>query len=689
MSCEKEALIVEKAKEKQVVSDNASLIDEWNWERNSNDSPMQLTVGSHKKVWWKCHDGHEWQAEIKSRYYGKGCPYCSGRYAIKGINDLQTVNPSLASEWDYEKNDGLIPEDVMANSGKKVWWKCSKGHEWQAVIAHRNTGSGCPYCSGQKVLKGFNDLQTVNPSLASEWNYERNGDLKPEDVTSNNGKKVWWKCIKGHEWQAKIYHRNNGSNCPICSSERNTSFPEYAILYYLEKYGLGVVHSYKDNGYELDIYMPAQKTAVEYDGYYWHKNKTDEDLEKNRRCVKDGIRLFRIREGLPSLNDSSIDYVIQKDQKSELAQVIEKLIVEILGIYPDINLKRDSISIESKREYMEKDSSILSLNPQIADEWDYERNGNLKPDFFASNSGKVVWWKCNKGHEWQSTIQNRNKGSGCPYCAGRIAISGENDLQTVNPDLAGEWVYEKNGGLTPLDVLPNSDKRAWWRCSKGHEWQSTIGNRTKGNGCPYCSGKKVLKGFNDLQTVNPSLASEWNYEKNGDLTPESVTSNSNKSVWWKCNKGHEWKAIICDRNRGNGCPYCSGKRVLKGFNDLQTVNPSLASEWNYEKNGDLTPENVTPNSNKSVWWKCHLCNHEWRTSVSNRNNQNTGCPKCVKKRVAKAISRKVIQLSLDHSVITEFCSVAEAERQTGIKHIASVCRGEREKAGGYLWEYAE
>ena len=390
-------------------------------------------------------------------------------------------------------------------------------------------------------------------------------------------------------------------------------------MYYLEKYGLGVVHSYKDNGYELDIYMPAQKTAVEYDGYYWHKNKTDEDLEKNRRCVKDGIRLFRIREGLPSLNDSSIDYVIQKDQKSELAQVIEKLIVEILGIYPDINLKRDSISIESKREYMEKDSSILSLNPQIADEWDYERNGNLKPDFFASNSGKMVWWKCNKGHEWQSTIQNRNKGSGCPYCAGRIAISGENDLQTVNPDLAGEWVYEKNGGLTPLDVLPNSDKRAWWRCSKGHEWQSTIGNRTKGNGCPYCSGKKVLKGFNDLQTVNPSLA----------------------------------------------------------------------SEWNYEKNGDLTPENVTPNSNKSVWWKCHLCNHEWRTSVSNRNNQNTGCPKCVKKRVAKAISRKVIQLSLNHSVITEFCSVAEAERQTGIKHIASVCRGEREKAGGYLWEYAE
>ena len=63
---------------------------------------------------------------------------------------MQTVNPTLAEEWHYEKNDGLTPMDVKSNSQKKVWWKCSQGHEWQAIIANRNKGSGCPVCEREK-----------------------------------------------------------------------------------------------------------------------------------------------------------------------------------------------------------------------------------------------------------------------------------------------------------------------------------------------------------------------------------------------------------------------------------------------------------------------------------------------------------------------------------------------------------
>ena len=479
---------------------------------------------------------------------------------------------------------------------------------------------------GNKLIPGVNDLLTVNPELASEWNYEKNNALTPEDVMPNSGKKVWWKCSKGHEWQAKIYHRNNGSSCPVCYSERNTSFPEFALLYYLKKIGLEVIHSYKELGYELDIFIPSKKTAIEYDGYFWHKNKTNEDIEKNRKCENIGIKLYRIREGLPSLEDISIDYLIQKDNKNDLAKVIKKLIDEIFGISIDIDLKRDALSIENLREYTEKDDSLLSVNPEIANEWNYEKNGDLKPDYFAANSGKTVWWKCSKGHEWQATIQNRNKGSGCPYCFGRIAIKGENDLQTVNPNLAKEWSNEKNKGLTPMDVLPNSDIKAWWKCNNGHEWQAIVGNRNKGQGCPYCSGKKALKGYNDLQTVNPELAKEWNYKKNGSLNPTNVTAGSNKKVWWKCKNGHVWQANICDRNKGQGCPYCVGKRISKGFNDLQTVNPALASEWNYDKNNGLQPEDVTPNCNKKVWWRC-CKGHEWQAFIYNRNKGN-GCPYC-------------------------------------------------------------
>ena len=613
--------------EKKYIIKNVELMAEWNWERNTDVTPSQLTLGSNKKVWWKCQKGHEWQATIHGRNNGSGCPYCSGRYVVKGENDLQTVNPILAREWNYEKNNGLTPEDVMPNSGKKVWWKCEKGHEWQACISHRNRGNGCPYCAGQKVIKGENDLQTVNPILAKEWNYERNKELTPADVMPSSGKKVWWKCPKGHEWQAKIYHRNTVSDCPVCHSERNTSFPEYAIVYYLRKYGLEVIHSFKEKGYELDVYIPSKRVAIEYDGYFWHKNKTHKDLEKNRKCEKEGVKLYRIREGLSSLNDSSIDFVINKNQKN-LSQTIEKILSDIIGMNINIDLKSDAIAIENLREYTEKECSIVFSNATIANEWNYEKNGNLKPEYFAANSGKKVWWKCSEGHEWKATMNSRNRGSSCPYCSGLFAIKGKTDLQTVNPSLAKEWNSERNNELMPTDVLPNSDKKVWWKCINGHEWQATIGNRNKGQGCPYCSGRKALTGYNDLRTVNPALAKEWNYEKNDALTPMDITPGSNKKVWWKCEKGHEWQACICHRNKGNGCPYCAGKKILKGYNDLQTLNPALAKEWNYEKNNGLTPEKVTPGSNKKVWWIC-VNGHEWQATIGNRNRGNN-CPICRK-----------------------------------------------------------
>ena len=131
-----------------------------------------------------------------------------------------TDNPILISEWNYEKNIDLDPSRLTLGSERKVWWKCSKNHEWQATIASRHSGCGCPYCVGRKVAKGYNDLQTVNPILASEWNFEKNNELTPMDITPNSGKKVWWKCSKGHEWQARIANRNLGSGCPVCAKER-------------------------------------------------------------------------------------------------------------------------------------------------------------------------------------------------------------------------------------------------------------------------------------------------------------------------------------------------------------------------------------------------------------------------------------------------------------------------------------
>ena len=208
--------------EKKYIIDNPNLMAEWDWEKNNELGlePSKITSGSNKRVWWICSNNHSWQDTVGNRTNNRNCPYCSGHRVWVGFNDLATTNPALAVEWNYEKNGNLKPENYVVSSLEKVWWKCAKGHEWQATIASRNAGHRCPYCDGQKVIKGCNDLATLNPKLASEWNHEKNGNLKPEDFMLGSSKKVWWKCAKGHEWETTIAHRNNGRGCPYCSGRK-------------------------------------------------------------------------------------------------------------------------------------------------------------------------------------------------------------------------------------------------------------------------------------------------------------------------------------------------------------------------------------------------------------------------------------------------------------------------------------
>jgi len=609
------------------------LAKEWNYEKNDDVKPNMVKANSGKKVWWKCKEGHEWQASIDNRIRGRGCPFCGNKQVLKGYNDLATVNPKLAMEWNNEKNGDLKPDMVVANNSRKVWWKCKKGHEWESSIINRNRGTGCPFCASQQVLKGYNDLVTINPELAKEWNNEKNGDLKPDMVVANSSKKVWWKCNKGHEWQAVISSRNKKNGCPICAKELQTSFPEQAIYFYIKKLFPDAINGDHHLKMELDIFIPSKRIAIEYDGSFWHKNlKSDE--RKNKLCRENKILLFRVKENIKeeSVENDYLRIIPCAYSDVGIKSAIE-LIIKYLDKNIDVNLDRDRTLIYESFINNQKDQSLMIINPSVTKEWNNEKNGELKPDMVTANSAKKVWWKCSKGHEWQAIIRSRNNGSGCPFCANQQLLRGYNDLATVNPKLAKEWNNEKNDDLKPNMVMPNSEKKVWWKCSKGHEWESTIKNRNNGSGCLICTNQQVLKGYNDLATVNPILSKEWNNEKNGDLKPDMVIANSHKKVWWKCNKGHEWDASIDNRIHGTGCPYCSGRNIIVGYNDLATINPKLAQEWHNEKNGELKPKMVMANSDKKVWWKCNK-GHEWQTSISNRTH-GTGCPICGNKQVLK------------------------------------------------------
>lgn len=550
------------------------LAKEWHPTKNGSLSPGDITAGNSKKVWWLCRKGHEWQAVVSSRVKGAGCPHCSAelktsfpeqaifyyfskitpafnRYQYNGkteidvyfsefmlgieydgpmhrskaaqerdarkktilqnagitlirvieveepsdYNDSDTLIyckasstylylnevmsklierlnavsshnfsvdvdierdrsaifdqyismekensiavkfPNLSAEWHPTKNGRLTPDMVSFGSTKKVWWRCENGHEWQARINSRAAGgNGCVYCSGQRVLTGINDLATLRPDVAAEWHPTKNGNLSPSQVTSKTSKKVWWKCANGHEWQAVIASRFHGQGCPFCHGR-------YAVV-----------------------------------------GETD----------------------------------------------------------------------------------FATTHPKLAAQWHPTKNSNLSPKDVKAGSEKKVWWICDKGHEWQTCVGNRSKGDGCPVCSGRIALAGFNDLTTLYPDIAVQWNYAKNGDLSPSSFRPGSNKKVWWCCEHGHEWQAPIVERVYGHGCPYCSNRKVSPGFNDLATTKPDFAAEWHPTKNGALLPTQITSGYSKKVWWRCKHGHEWYTSPNARTSCNsGCPICGIEKQKK------------------------------------------------------------------------------------------------------------------------------
>ena len=196
-----------------------------------------------------------------------------------------------------------------------------------------------------------------------------------------------------------------------------------------------------------------------------------------------------------------------------------------------------------------------------------------------------------------------------------------------------------------------------------------------------------LRKSKSLAKIYPDISKEWHPNKNGLITPEMVAPVSNKKVWWLGSCGHEYLMSISTRTNSNcGCPYCNGKRVLPGFNDLETWcqnnnRNDLLEEWDYEKN-KLLPSEITKSSDKKVYWKCNHCNHRWITKIDSRTRMNSKCPKCASYyRNAKAV------INLDTGETYE--SILEASQKYKINRtcISNACRGKQKKAGGFRWKF--
>jgi DNA-directed RNA polymerase subunit RPC12/RpoP len=239
-------------------------------------------------------------------------------------------------------------------------------------------------------------------------------------------------------------------------------------------------------------------------------------------------------------------------------------------------------------------NSLLTLNPVLASEWDYDKNKNLTPNNVSCSSGKKVWWICPKencGSSYDMTISNRTFNNNCPYCSGK-RVNETNSVTALRPDMASQWHPIKNRDLTPCDITLGSDKKVWWLGDCGHEWDSPVSSKMNGQGCPYCDNKKILIGFNDMWTTNPELAKLL-------LNPEDGykhTHRSNKKIDWKClDCGNVIKNKSPNSVNGNfSCPICSDgisfpEKVIYNILKIKNVlfKKEMLFDWGNNKRYDF------------------------------------------------------------------------------------------------------
>lgn len=342
---------------------SATLALEWVREKNLPLAPDTVSKNTHRKFWWRCSAGHEWQASVKARIGGTGCPVC---YAQQ------------------------------------------RGEKFRAA----------------KLRLGGTSFSDAHPDLLSEWDWQRN-TFDPSKLSPKSNVRARWVCKFGHRWTATITNRtNNGSGCPYCVNQ--TSRLEIFLLCEARAIFGNVLWRARLRGFECDLFVPALQLAIEVDGEYWHRLRPDREQRKSASLAEQGITLIRVRhESLPhaegllvpfSRSDAPIDIAVRLFRLINSLHASEALDAYIAGDQ-QIALARYKKML-SHLPAPPQGETLMDRFPEVAAQWDFAGNEPLTPQLFSSGSEQKVGWICGMGHRWQATIKNRTmRHSGCPVCA--------------------------------------------------------------------------------------------------------------------------------------------------------------------------------------------------------------------------------------------------------------------------------
>lgn len=420
------------------------------------DDRVRRGVRDHSKNHYLCAHAHLFRTARFSLGKSKngGCGYCARARPYPGFNTLADTHPSISAEWDYEANGELRPEHLLAGSPQLVKWRCAaKNHQFPQTPAARTAPDpdGCPYCSNKKVDPRYNSLSFTDPQIAAGWHPTRNLRHTPDTVARTDRHAVWWVCEdEGHDFWMKVRTRVAGGRCDVC----------------------------------------------------------------------------RMRRVHPS-------------------------------------------------------NCLAATHEHLIELWHPTRNGELTPFDVMAGQPTKVWWRCNEdpAHEYPQRINRKTLGDGCPHCyrertrarpkprkrknakprkgRPRRPVSPAECMRSTHPELADEFDTQKNAPITPENIRASTRLRLHWRCVRGHGWPATGGKRVAGSGCGVCKNKIVLAGYNDLATTAAHLLPEWDFEMN-ELLPTEVVKGTGKPIHWKCvREGHRWQEPGRARlKRKRGCAEC-------------------------------------------------------------------------------------------------------------------------------------
>lgn len=293
--------------ETDAATTSPELIPQWHPSKNGSATLSQFFDNNaiRKFWWWNPECKHEWEEPIYRRKerINDPCPVCDRRIFQPNVNDLPAYKPYVRDMWDYELNN-RNPDGIGPDSHRKVWLKCTNGfpHSFAVLASAIHEDTSCLVCANKQVWLGFNDLATTNPAEAKQFHPTKNGKVTPESIVFGTHKRLWWICEKNHEWDVRgIDRKNYSTGCPECRQQ--TSAAEKEIAEWIRSVYDGEIETNVYNiipgRRELDIYLPSEGLAIEFNGIYWHSEKYRGEQTHYKKwldCKDRGIQLIQIWE---------------------------------------------------------------------------------------------------------------------------------------------------------------------------------------------------------------------------------------------------------------------------------------------------------------------------------------------------------------------------------------------------------